>query len=84
VWGKPLQIGDRKFSEGLGTHANSELVFELEEPWERFEAWVGVNAAMRQYKEASVVFKVLAQSNWPRMATSRAWTWAANGWGFAG
>ncbi len=59
VWGKPLQIGDRKFSEGLGTHANSELVFELEEPWERFEAWVGVDAAMRQYKEASVVFKVL-------------------------
>jgi hypothetical protein len=59
VWGKPLQIGDRKFSEGLGTHANSELVFELEEPWERFEAWVGVDAAMRQYQEASVVFKVL-------------------------
>jgi hypothetical protein len=59
VWGKPLQIGDHRFSEGLGTHANSELVSELEEPWERFEAWVGVDAAMRQYKEASVVFKVL-------------------------
>ena len=29
VWGKPLQIGDRKFSTGLGTHANSELVDSL-------------------------------------------------------
>ena len=44
VLGKPLQIGDRKFARGLGTHANSELVYHLDRPCERFEAWVGVDA----------------------------------------
>jgi hypothetical protein len=60
VWGKPLQIGERRFAHGLGTHAASELVYELAPGSERFEAWVGVDAAMRQYEGASVVFKVLA------------------------
>jgi hypothetical protein len=54
-----MQIGDRKFTAGLGTHANSELVYVLEPGFERFEAWVGVDAAMRQHPEGSVVFKVL-------------------------
>ncbi|MHB8524217.1 MAG: NPCBM/NEW2 domain-containing protein [Limisphaerales bacterium] len=60
VWGKPMQIGDRRFATGLGTHANSELVYDLEQSFERFEAWVGVDAAMMQHPEASVVFKVVA------------------------
>ena len=59
VWGKPMQIGDRKFATGLGTHANSELVYDLERAFERFEAWVGVDAAMLQHTQASVVFMVL-------------------------
>ena len=59
VLGKPLQIGDRKFARGLGTHANSELVYELDRPCERFEAWVGVDAEISYMKAASVIFKVL-------------------------
>ena len=59
VGGKPLEIGDRKFAHGLGTHANSELVYELERPCERFEAWVGVDAEISYTKAASVVFKVV-------------------------
>jgi len=59
VWDKPLQIGDRKFARGLGTHAPSELVYALEQPCERLEAWVGVDAAMLTYKRGSVVFRVL-------------------------
>ena len=59
VWGKPLQIGDRRFVRGLGTHARSEIVFHLDEPGERFEAFVGVDAAMRAYPQGgSVVFIV--------------------------
>jgi hypothetical protein len=59
VMGKPLQIGGRRFQSGLGTHASSRIVYDLEGPCERFEAWVGVDAEMRGYKESSVVFKVL-------------------------
>jgi len=59
VSGKPLQIGDRKFARGLGAHAASELVYELDRPCERFEAWVGVDAAISYTKAASVIFKVL-------------------------
>jgi hypothetical protein len=59
VSGKPLQIGDRKFARGLGTHAASELVYELDRPCERFEAWVGIDAEISYTKAASVIFKVL-------------------------
>ncbi len=60
VTGGPLQIGDRHFTTGLGTHANSEIVYDLGGAYEQFESWVGVDAAMRDYKEASVIFKVIA------------------------
>lgn len=60
VQGKPLQIGDRHFAHGLGTHAASEVIYELDRPWQRFEAWVGVDAEMAHYREPSVVFKVIA------------------------
>jgi hypothetical protein len=59
VSGNALQIGDRKFAHGLGSHANSEVVYELDQPCEMFMAWVGVDAEIRQTKRASVIFKVL-------------------------
>jgi hypothetical protein len=59
VLGKPLRIGDRKFTRGIGTHANGELVYYLDRPYERFEAWVGVDAEIAYTKAASVVFQVL-------------------------
>src|SRR5208283_1599701 len=49
VMGKPLQIGERKFPTGLGTHANSRIVYALEGPCDRFETWVGVDAEMKDY-----------------------------------
>jgi hypothetical protein len=58
VMGNPLQIGQRRFAFGLGTHANSRIVYDLDGPCERFEAWVGVDAEMQGYKYSSVVFKV--------------------------
>jgi hypothetical protein len=60
VWGKPIRIGDRQFATGLGTHASSLVTYRLEGRAERFEAWVGVDAAMRSYTNGSVVFKVVA------------------------
>ena len=60
VTGKPMRIGERAFATGLGTHAPSEIVYDLGGAYEQFEAWVGVDAAMLPEDKASVVFKVLA------------------------
>jgi hypothetical protein len=56
----PLQIGDRTFERGLGTHARSEIVYELDGTVDRFEAWVGIDASKADSSVASVVFKVVA------------------------
>ncbi len=60
VTGKPIRIGERAFGTGLGTHAPSEIVYDIDGAYEQFEAWVGVDAAMLPEDKASVVFKVLA------------------------
>jgi hypothetical protein len=57
--GQTLKIGDREFARGLGTHANSRVIYDLSGHGARFEAWVGVDAEMSGYKEPSVVFQVL-------------------------
>src|SRR5689334_1004296 len=49
VQGGPLRIGDRTFSHGLGTHARSEIVYDLDGHYERLSAWVGIDAAMKDY-----------------------------------
>jgi len=56
----PLQIGDRAFDHGLGTHAASEVVYNLGEGYDRFEAWVGIDVMKLHSATASAVFKVFA------------------------
>ncbi|MGC8641128.1 MAG: NPCBM/NEW2 domain-containing protein [Isosphaeraceae bacterium] len=58
VMNQLLRIGDRTFAHGLGTHASSELVFDLDQSYDRFEATIGVDAEMRSYRTSSVVFIV--------------------------
>ena len=60
VQGNRLQIGERTFHHGLGTHAHSEIVYDLRGQYDRFAAWVGVDAEMKSYTQPSVVFKVFA------------------------
>ncbi|MDF2440224.1 MAG: hypothetical protein JWN98_1208 [Abditibacteriota bacterium] len=43
VSGKPLSIGGRKFTNGVGTHANSLIVVRLERGTRRFRALAGVD-----------------------------------------
>ena len=40
----PLVIGTRKFEHGVWVHANSNLCYALDGSYERFEAWVGMDA----------------------------------------
>jgi hypothetical protein len=60
VEGNKLNLGGKSYARGFGTHANSELVFNLADHFEHFEAWVGVDDEMRSFGKSSVIFKVLA------------------------
>ncbi len=45
-WQKqPLQIGQKKFQHGLWVHADSDLCYALDRKYQRFEAWIGLDAA---------------------------------------
>jgi hypothetical protein len=59
VEGKPLSVGGKSYTRGLGTHANSTLVYDLGGQYERFEALAGVDDEMRSFGKSSVIFKVL-------------------------
>jgi len=54
----PLRIGGQKFKTGLGVHATSELVYDLDGHWRRFEARVGVDENGNRPGEGTVVFQV--------------------------
>ena len=61
VGGGSLAIAGRSFSRGLGTHAASELIYELDGDYTNFSAWVGVDDFLKNHPEspkASVVFQV--------------------------
>ena len=57
--GVPLRIAGREFARGIGAHANSEIVYELDGGYEQFSAWVGVDDSMIPYKLGSVVFNII-------------------------
>ena len=52
----PLRIGERQFERGIWSHANSDLVYDIGGRYERFEAWVGMDADRAQ---GTAEFKVL-------------------------
>ena len=60
--GQPLKIKGQSFGFGFGTHANSDIRFELEQDYDVFECTVGVDDVIRSYGRASVVFKILGDN----------------------
>jgi|GEM_PF-5373479 len=54
--GNPLRIGGNTYSTGLGTHANSDIVYLLDGQYKRFTAQVGVDDEVGEY--GSVIFFV--------------------------
>ncbi len=57
----PLQIGQKSFEHGLGSHSVSEMVVHLPEPAARFEAEIGVDNDRNTFgREGTVVFVVEA------------------------
>jgi len=55
--GQPLQIGTRKFQHGIWVHTDSDVCYALAGRYERFEAWVGMDAARAT---GAARFKVLS------------------------
>jgi hypothetical protein len=45
VWEKPMTIGSRHFRRGLGTHADSRIVYDIGRHYRRFQSWVGPDGA---------------------------------------
>jgi hypothetical protein len=45
VWEKPMTIAGRRFLRGLGTHAPSRIVYQLDGRYRRFQSWVGADSA---------------------------------------
>ncbi|MCX7047831.1 MAG: NPCBM/NEW2 domain-containing protein [Candidatus Sumerlaeota bacterium] len=41
---KPLQIKDKKFEHGIWVHTDSDVCYLLDGKYEKFEAWVGIDA----------------------------------------
>jgi hypothetical protein len=54
----PLRIGGRQCDRGLGTHANSEIRYQLDNGYARLEAEVGVDD--EKNGAGTVVFQVFA------------------------
>ncbi|MHB8969774.1 MAG: NPCBM/NEW2 domain-containing protein [Pirellulaceae bacterium] len=56
---KPISVAGWIYEKGVGVHANSELEYELPPEYRRFVAVVGVDDAMKNFPQASVIFKVI-------------------------
>jgi len=59
---KPMTIAGRRFRRGLGTHADSRIVYDVGGRYRRFQSWVGADSATN----ASITFEVRAdgQRRW--------------------
>ena len=55
VWERPMNIGGQQFRRGLGTHAKSEIVYDLGGQYNRFEAWAGPDMATAGSMQFAVV-----------------------------
>jgi hypothetical protein len=60
VSGGPISLAGVQYAKGIGTHANSEIVYNLDPADVRFSAVVGVDDFQRNSPYSSVVFQVEA------------------------
>lgn len=55
--GNPLKIGAKEFTDGVGTHADSGFLIQLDGRAKEFRAWVGVDAEVGE--KGSVEFELV-------------------------
>jgi hypothetical protein len=54
----PLSLGGTVYQHGIGVSANSVLAYALKPDYARFVAVIGVDDAMRKYRQGTVVFEI--------------------------
>ena len=59
VQGNALIVDGKTYTNGLGTHANSTIIYELDSRFSRFKATVGIDDEMISFGKSSVDFIVL-------------------------
>ena len=57
--GGPLRINQERYEKGLGTHANSEIVYEVPQGFDYFVSDIGLDDEMDGADAGSIVFKVI-------------------------
>jgi hypothetical protein len=70
VWEKPITIGSRHFRRGLGTHADSHIVYDVGGGYRRFQSWAGADGA----SHATITMEVWAdgKKQWESSLMTRA------------
>lgn len=58
--GKPIVLGGTPYAKGLGSHSPAEHVYALDEEFERFESWIGVDDSKAAEGQGSVEFRIVA------------------------
>ena len=51
-----ITLNGKKYDKGIGTHSNSEIVYNLNGQYKMFKSTIGVDAETGEY--GSVIFKV--------------------------
>ena len=60
--GGPLSLSGKTYADGLGLHANAEVVYACQPQWQRFVATVGLDDTQRSDPRASIVCRVIAEN----------------------
>lgn len=61
IQNSPIKIDGKTYDKGIGTHANSEIVYDLNGQYKTFECLAGLDSETGAY--GSVVFKVYGDDN---------------------
>ncbi len=63
VSGKKLSLGGKQFDHGIGTHANSEILFDTQGLYEQFSVTVGIDENNSKENQGSVEFIILGDGH---------------------
>ncbi|MEM7390790.1 MAG: NPCBM/NEW2 domain-containing protein, partial [Verrucomicrobiota bacterium] len=61
IRGGPLSLSGKIYKDGIGIHANGELIYTRDPAWTHFVARVGIDDIKRNDPRASILCKVMAE-----------------------
>jgi len=61
IEGHPLTLGSNIYADGVGLHANAEVVYDRKPEWKRFVAITGIDEEVRQENQSSLICEVVSE-----------------------